>query len=249
MNDHTYSRGAARALTALALGLLVALPTAACGSAGASSDPKPVAAEHDPVSPAASHDQDPAQRRQDKQAGSIAELAQRALDQGAGDYQGAILRRTVQSGSMNAADYEDAWSKMRQCVADQGYPEYSPHKTSSGIYSLTYESQSGARTENSSYGQAVAQCQQRYVADVSPIYQTQLGNPGLYRDTQQAAIDCLQRAGFVPKSYTVEQFDRERARSDGDESKMAFDFMSPQAQSCLVPNNIDMLDVNDSRGK
>ena len=40
------------------------------------------------------------------------------------------------------------------------------------------------------------------VDSVDALYMAQVGNPNLYASHKEGAVDCLKRAGLVPKSYT-----------------------------------------------
>lgn len=38
------------------------------------------------------------------------------------------------------------------------------------------------------------------------VYQMQIGNPGMLSDGDQAMVDCLHKAGIVPKNYDKEAY-------------------------------------------
>ncbi|WP_317642675.1 hypothetical protein [Bombiscardovia apis] len=175
-----------------------------------------------------------------KMADSIAVLAKQELEQRqVSGFQREILQRTVESGSMSASDYENAWGMMKRCIVDRGYPRFAPKKTANGIYSFAFGGRDGSDENTPRFAEVHSDCQEEYVDVVSIIYNVQVGNPNLYADNAEAAVDCLHRENVVPKNYKIERF---RA-AQGSDKDLGFDPFTPEAQNCLVPNNFEMFDA------
>lgn len=147
------------------------------------------------------------------------------------DRQIAILERSVQAGSISASDYEKAWANYRQCVVDKGQPEPELDRYSNGLYAQ--RGLTGSSEKVGAFSAVSVPCHTAEVLYVAMVYNVQIGNPNLYQDPYVQFVDCLQRAEVVPKSYTAEDFQRER-RSD----EFSYNKRDPEVRACEVASNM-----------
>ncbi|MEK0307351.1 hypothetical protein, partial [Bifidobacterium favimelis] len=152
-------------------------------------------------------------------------------------------------------DYEDAWSRYKQCMVDLGHVHTRLAKFPNGVYypkALGPEDMGNEAKITADDGA----CQEKYVMDVRDVYGVQVGNPGLWANQDDAIADCLKRAGKVPKDYTADRFlddmaalrkEHER-RQHGDTShddKIALNLSDGFTQGCMVANAHLMVDASD----
>lgn len=191
-------------------------------------------------------------------AGSYGEMVDQMFrdDPQMSDYQRGILERAKRDGAISVHDYEDAWSRYKQCMVDLGHVHTQLAKFPNGVYHpkawRNMDKAEDARIENDDNA-----CQKKYVVDVRDVYGIQVGNPGLWSNQDDAIADCLKRAGKVPKDYTGDRFLDDMAalrkeserRQHGDTShddKIALNLSDGYTQGCMVANNYILIDATDS---
>ena len=63
---------------------------------------------------------------------------------------------------------------------------------------------------------------------------------------EEGAVDCLKRAGLVPKSYTVEQYEKEANAmghaAPGETVNTTYDMKKPEVLACLAANGNVFMD-------
>lgn len=154
------------------------------------------------------------------------------------DRQIQILEESVRSGEVSTADYERAWSNYKQCVVGKGQPEPQLVKYPNGLYAQM--GVTGGERKAGAFLSAAQACNTAEVLYVVMVYNAQVGNPGLYQDSDEQMVDCLHRAEFIPKSYTVDDYRRER-RADA----FSFDKLDVNVRSCEVASNKAVLYDSD----
>ncbi|OZG59994.1 hypothetical protein BLEM_2169 [Bifidobacterium lemurum] len=161
-----------------------------------------------------------------------------------------ILQRAAESGEVSVSDYEAAWQRYQTCVVDKGYDRPELATYTNGIHhtigSTLTEEQSTDQAYLEKMGRDDGSCRDTYVRAVNEIYMAQVGNPNLYADHDEGAVDCLRRGGLAPKSYTVEDYreDQDKAahKSDGEELDTGIDMDDPEVMACMAANGYMFID-------
>jgi hypothetical protein len=160
---------------------------------------------------------------------SLVEQFEQARENATTDFERDVLDRAIAAGEISAADYEEAFSRYRECVEDAGVEETYEMRPD-GLYAITPPKLDG-QAEADEYMEVTGQCADGTTMRIEALYNTQVNNPGLVEDTRLLAVDCLIEEGLAPADYTVETLhaDAEAAFEDA-----PFDPMAPEAQECLV---------------
>ena len=182
-------------------------------------------------------------------ASSLNDYAQQLLQHPEAYYLGTpspaqqdIMRTIVETGRLSDADYAKAWSNYTACVTDKGYPAPTYVAMTNGIYMEQGLSAPPEHNGDIDYEMAMVEAAKSCGAAewdlVHTLYMAQAGNPGLYADHAEGAVDCLKRAGLVPQDYTADQYRRETdARSDAEPVDIPLlDQDSPAVQACMAAN-------------
>ena len=145
------------------------------------------------------------------------------------DFERAALDRAIKTGKIDPADYEEAFSRYRQCAQDAGYHE-TYTKLPNGIYRVTPPSNI---KDADSYGKTVRDCASNAgLISLEALYRTQVDNPDLLADPKLVVVRCLVKAGLVPADYTVDKLTT-FLKSDMT-GNTDFDPMNAEAQKCLA---------------
>ncbi|MDR1386388.1 MAG: hypothetical protein LBJ44_02125 [Propionibacteriaceae bacterium] len=163
-------------------------------------------------------------------ADSLVTLFQRELErEQISDFEREIFTRAVETGRIDPADYEEAHLRYDRCMRDAGFPlTYS--KRSSGVYSTdTWIGESAELL-----GDQGLICSRGVLARVEALFNLQQNNPDLLVDDREVAVRCLAKAGLVPSSYAVEDFQRDFIDWGADSEGPPFDPMDPVANDCLA---------------
>lgn len=153
------------------------------------------------------------------------------------EFEQAALDRAIQTGKIQLADYEQAFSRYRQCAEDAGLKE-TYTKLPNGIYRVTPPANIGSEPEDvDAYASTVRDCAANAgLMSLEALYRTQVDNPDLLADPRLVVVRCLIKAGLVPSDYSVEQL---TTFLKGDlEKKTDFDPMNAEAQRCLTAGGI-----------
>lgn len=149
------------------------------------------------------------------------------------DFERAALDRAIKTGKIDLADYEQAFSRYRQCAQDAGLKE-TYTKLPNGIYRVTPPSDI---KDVDSYANVMRDCAANAgLISLEALYRTQVDNPDLLADPNLLVVRCLIKAGLVPTDYTVEKLTT-FLRSDMAKNT-DFDPMNPEAQKCLTAGGI-----------
>lgn len=143
-----------------------------------------------------------------------------------------------------------AWSRYITCVQDKGYPRPTLKTYSNGIQQPQGDVLPSDKADDLDYIQKKAKdlnaCGIATVDSVDALYMAQVGNPNLYASHGEGAVDCLKRAGLVPKSYTVEQYEKEANAmghaAPGETVNTTYDMKKPEVLACLAANGNVFMD-------
>lgn len=146
-----------------------------------------------------------------------------------------VLTRAKQTGRIGAADYETAHSREAQCMAAQGY-DITYKKLPNGLYKNTPHlptttDNAKAQSQADALMNASAECAKGVTMVIEALYTVQQGNPDLFADPYEAAVQCLRKAGLVPGDYTAQTF---AAQYEKSLQQAPFDPNSDTAQACLT---------------
>lgn len=160
------------------------------------------------------------------------------------------LPKAATSGKISLSDYKAAWSRYITCVQDKGYPRPTLKTYSNGIQQPQGDVLPSDKADDPDYIQKKAKdlnaCGIATVDSVDALYMAQVGNPNLYASHEEGAVDCLKRAGLVPKSYTVEQYEKEANAmghaAPGETVNTTYDMKKPEVLACLAANGNVFMD-------
>ena len=162
------------------------------------------------------------------------------------DAQKTILKRSRKSGSVSKPDYELAWSNYKQCVTGYGYTTPVLKQFSNGLYMIAMRDTTGmSDQQRRKFNEDENKCYNTEVIAETGVYQMQIGNPGMLSDGDQAMVDCLHKAGIVPKNYDKEAYKKD-LDAHAKNQPTTVDFSNAEMQSCWVANGASFGDVNDT---
>lgn len=146
-------------------------------------------------------------------SGPHAESFARAYENAQTDFQ----REVIAKGEITRADYEEAWSRLRECAQDAGLQAGVVDE--GGLYTLTTSGQADQA--------ALDECTERTTFGIDALYLATHRNPE-NRDELELLVECLQRAGLVGPEYTVQ-----RLREENSSSQFSYPTDDPAALACL----------------
>lgn len=146
-----------------------------------------------------------------------------------------VLTRARQSGRIATADYENAHAKEAACMTAAGY-DITYKKLPNGLYKNTphlptTNDTKKAQAQADALMTASAECAKHVTMVIEALYTVQQGNPDLFADPFDAAVQCLRKAGLVPGDYTTATFADQYAKSF---QQAPFDPNGDPAQACLA---------------
>lgn len=167
-----------------------------------------------------------------------------------------ILQRAAESGEVSVSDYEAAWQRYQTCVVDKGYDRPELLTYSNGIRQANEGAMTPEQAADLAYTEKMARdydaCMVAHVDGVNALYVAQAGNPNLYADYDEGAVDCLRRGGLAPKSYTVDDYREDQDmlahRSDGEELETGIDMDDPEVMACMAANGYMFIDPSSIGG-
>jgi len=159
------------------------------------------------------------------------------------DFEREALDRAIKTGKIDPADYEQAFSRYRQCAEDAGLKE-TYTKLPNGIYRVTPPS---GLKDVDAYGKSMTECASKAgLISLEALFRTQVDNPDLLADPQLVVVRCLVKNGLVPADYSV---DKLSAFLKSDLSKKSdFDPMTVEAQKCLTAGGIAIAVDGNQKG-
>jgi hypothetical protein len=160
---------------------------------------------------------------------SLVEEFKKAKKQAKSDFERAVWDRTIKNGKINPADYEEAFSRYRQCAQDAGYQE-TYTKQANGTYKVTPPD---IRDEQAldKYLKVTGGCADNAgLTRLEALLRTQVDNPDRLADPREVVVRCLLKEGLVSGDYTAEQLG-EAAKTGF--TKAPFDLSDPKVKQCL----------------
>ena len=148
-----------------------------------------------------------------------------------------VLQRVLAEGEMDVGEYESAWGGYRECLAGLG-TQANLIKLPNGLYV-----EGGYRL--GSDGVTVDEedrmnCGILHTSYIDEVYRMQQGNPNLYLNPYEGALDCMRRGNLVPKGYTVDDLGHDLYEATGPQD-LTVDVYDAQIAACLVANNIHVV--------
>ncbi|MDQ4501622.1 hypothetical protein [Sinomonas sp. ASV322] len=178
-----------------------------------------------------------------KLAGSFTELIEDYLSRpSSNDFEREVFERARATGRIDQADYDEAFSRYSQCMADGGKP-ITLRRLPNGLY---WEGNVRVNAgESSEQVEALAlSCAQTAKGFIPEAFGIQQENRELAGDPYEVAYRCLERSDLVRDGYSLEQFRkgfREPKVGGGSSlADMPFDFKSDEVQACLVGANMSV---------
>ncbi len=127
------------------------------------------------------------------------------------DFEREVLDRAIETGSIAAADYDEAVTRYVACAKDAGHTIEAVMQ-SNGIYRW----EERASVDEDRYFDDTSECGfATGLATIESLYKVQVANPtGLPQG--EAVVACLREAGVVDETYDSDQFwaDSESAWND-----------------------------------
>ncbi|RCV55492.1 hypothetical protein [Marinitenerispora sediminis] len=160
---------------------------------------------------------------------TLVEQFEQARASATSDFEREVFDRAIENGEISADDYEEAFSRYRQCAQDAGLEE-SYERQPDGIYQIQ-PSPFEDDTASQRYQDLSIECADGTTMRIEALYRTQISNPDLLEDGREVTLQCLVEAGLVPADYTVEQLHEDFQNGFED---APFDPMDATAQDCLV---------------
>lgn len=176
-------------------------------------------------------------------AENFSELVTSALeDPNLQEFDRQVLERAQDTGRIQQADYDEAYSRFAQCMEVSGKP-VSLTKLSNGLYQVENTPLSDGEDIETAL-QMVDKCSAGTINRLSELYNIQQGNPELLADPYEVAYKCLETKGLVNSQFTLDDL-REVLRSPGPEGsaledRLPFDPYGDEAQACFVGANLIM---------
>ncbi len=147
------------------------------------------------------------------------------------EYEREVLERAKANGGVSVTDYEQTWSRYKQCMLDKGYKEIILIKYPNGMYrEASYRG--GTEQQMAKYHNDANICMAD-VGAVAQVYQMQIGNPALFSNMNEAIVDCFRRNSLVPLTYTAQQYAQERI-----DNEYTIDRQDMEIRGCEVANGL-----------
>lgn len=83
-------------------------------------------------------------------------------------------------------------------------------------------------------------CDQLHITNIDTVYKLQIGNPTLSTNSSAVAVDCLRRENVKPKSYTVEQLEKDLVSDHNGLTNNA------KALDCLVTSGVNVTPADET---
>lgn len=149
------------------------------------------------------------------------------------EFETEVLTRARERGTISQSDYEVAHERYRECMATKGitarvtrYPNGTMHSTPPGP---------DERFSIDDLAAADFECGVGTTAAIDQLYAVQQGNPGLFRDRNEAGAACLVREGLAPSSFSRDDFAAafDGAGRSGTWGSLPFDVRDERVHMCL----------------
>ncbi|MGR4774764.1 hypothetical protein [Bifidobacterium adolescentis] len=131
-------------------------------------------------------------------------------------------------------------------MTSYGYTTPVLRQFSNGLYMIAMRDTTGmSDQQRKKFNEDENKCYNTEVIAVTGVYQMQIGNPGMLSDGDQVMVDCLHKAGIVPKNYDKEAYKKD-LDAHAKNQPTTVDFSNAEMQSCWVANGASFGDVNDT---
>jgi hypothetical protein len=142
-----------------------------------------------------------------------------------------VLERAIKTGSIPAADYEDAFSRRTACMTQAGYRDQ-VKKMPNGIYQITPTPPAGTdgKTWIEKWADSDRKCASGNLIIIEGLYRTQQGNKELLSDPLEIAVRCLVKEGLAPATFTAKDLENWLTKHD---PPLPFSPADPKAQTCF----------------
>lgn len=175
-------------------------------------------------------------------ANNFTELVVNALkDPTLQEFDREVLERAKNSGRIEQADYDEAYSRFAHCMATSGKP-VTLTRLSNGLYRIENTPLSDGESVESAMS-LVTKCQQGTTNEVGELYGIQQGNPELLANPYEIAHKCLEAKGMVDSTFSAEDLRKAigSERSGGGSAlgdSLPFDAHGDEAQACFIGANM-----------
>jgi hypothetical protein len=191
------------------------------------------------VAACSSGDQGSSERRHI--AENFSELVSTALlDPNLQEFDREVLERAENTGRIEQADYDEAYSRFARCMETSGKP-VALTKLNNGLYQVENTPLSEAETIESAMS-IVNKCSEGTTNRLGELYSIQQGNPELLSNPYEIAYKCLESKGVIDSHLPLEDFQKtlSSAGNEGStlEDRLPFDPYSDEAQACFVGANM-----------
>jgi len=160
----------------------------------------------------------------------VAMMKQAATRKNLSAFERQVLDRSIRSGTIADADYEEAHSRYARCVKDAGYTE-KYKKLPNGVYQVQFVP---PRDSDNAYAKAwfdaSGNCAHGTLAMVESLFTLQQGNPDLLANPREVVVRCLVQEGLAPAGYTVATFDKD---NDDSFKNAPYKVTDIKAQTCF----------------
>lgn len=154
-----------------------------------------------------------------------------------------VLRRAKDSGRIDQADYDEAYSRFGNCMADSGKP-ITLTRLSNGLYRVENTPLSDGESIQSAMS-IVTRCAQGTTNVISELYGIQQGNPELLTNPYEIAHKCLETKGLVDASFSFDDLRKaigsEVSGGNALKDRVPFDPYGDEAQACFVGANMTIV--------
>jgi hypothetical protein len=155
---------------------------------------------------------------------SFPEQLKAARAEATSDFERKVLDSAIKTGSISAADYEQAVSVYLKCTSAAGVT-IDAIKQPNGIYKWVPQ----GVTDLNKYGEVTNKCADGTTMRIEGLYKLQVANPNML-SSDEAVVECFHKNNVGPKGYDAKQFDKDFANQF---AGSAINVKSDLAQMCL----------------
>ncbi len=155
------------------------------------------------------------------------------------DFERGVLERARESGRIEQADYDEAYSRYSQCMEAVGKP-VRLKKLSNGLYRVDPSPKSDAESVEA-YMQVENSCSKPTILFIANLYGIQQGNPKLLANPYEIAYRCLEAKSLLTPAFSFEEFVGQFQGPGSNGSKLdnlPFDAFDDEAQACFLGANM-----------
>lgn len=168
----------------------------------------------------------------DRIADSLADLVEDQLAHAdLSPFERDVLERALATGTIDAADYDEAFARYDRCMVDAGY-RHDVTRLPNGLFLRVVERPEDPDPQDlERYWETDDACATGTLKVVESLFTLQQANPDLLTDAFEVAVRCLAAGGLVPVGF--DRDDLETLFQEGFDDA-PFDARTLEAQSCLM---------------